>query len=246
MQLFEARETKVDDNLARPRMLLRRGLLLAAAVALLSACSVIPPQQVNDPLGLHGEELVVTFAPATSSGVSAAATLGAQSVAGSANGVFEFADLEGGLPINPGTLTNDIDFASVRLSPADETTAPETITLSDAALDIRMWQGAASYEDAAADERVQYLLAAGGPITLERVTCFGIDSSCSYTVDSDALALGTVKFSGAPLGNLMQIIFNAPSPNLGSASFSVQAVPETVAGMTLTITLDAAEGTIGF
>lgn len=246
MQFFEARELKANANPGRGRTILRRGLMLAAAVVLVSACSVIPPQEVSNPLGLHGEELEVTFAPVTDSGVSAAATLGAQAVAGSANGVFEFADLDGNLPINPGTLTNDVDFASVRLAPADLNDAPETITLSDAALTIRVWQGAASYEDAAAEDRVENLLAAGGPITLERVTCFGLESSCSYAVVGDGPALGTVKLSGNPLRNLMGIAFNLPSPNLGSASLAVQAEPDSLAGKTLTIKLAAAEGTVGF
>lgn len=237
--------TVLSSNSTRRRQVggvLLRFVPLVAIVTFVAACSVIPAQEVQDPLGLHGEELQVAFVGAASL-QGAGAELGAQAVTGSAGSEFQFDDLEGSLPVNPGTLANDISIATARLAPATEADAPETITLSGGELTVRVWQGAADYEDAG-DQRVQYVLEVSGPITLTRSSCFA--GECSYSFVGDEPALGTVKLSGNPMRTLLDIVFDEPSPNSGSVSLEVQAEPDTLAGKSLTVRLAANEGTVGF
>lgn len=220
-----------------------RTLIVVAAVSFLAACSAIPQQPVNDPLGLDSMELALTFVGATSAG--AGSDFGAQAVAGEFTDTFTFDDWDVELPVNPGTLTNDVSIASASLEPATSADAPMEIVLSEPLLTIQLWQGADSYQEAGAADRVEYVLEAEGAITLARGTC-AVDSRCSYSYQGADLAFGTVKLSGNPLGNLIRIATSEPTPNSGSVSLSVQGEPDALAGKTLNIRLDAAEGSVGF
>lgn len=240
MQRFEPNVSADPSPIRRTWKVLRGVLPLVGAAALISACSLIPPQEVNDPLGLNGEELAVAFVGVTSAGEG----FGAQAVAGDASGTFDFADLGGDIPLNPGTLSNPVSIASAKLGPATEADAPDVITLSDAVLTIRVWQGAATYEVAEGANRVEHVLTVSEPINLNVGSCFA--GSCSYTLDGDGPAFGAVNLSGSPLSTLLDIAFNAPSPNHGSATLTVQGEPDELAGKTLTLTLAAATGTVSF
>jgi len=226
----------------RPLASLGRMLPVAAAAVLLAACAVIPAQPVTDPLGLDSKQLALSFEAAAG---PTAAEIGPQAVTGTAFGTIEFEDWDLELPVNPGTLSNEVSIASAALSPANSADAPEQITLSAPVLTVRVWHGAASYELAAADDRVEHVLEATNSITLSRGIC-ALSGSCSYSYDGEALAFGTIKFSGAPLGNLLSIATQAPTPNLGSVELSVQGEPDGLAGKTLTVKLAALEGSVGF
>lgn len=228
-------------SVRRTRSSLVRSLPIAAVVLLLAACSVVPPQSVTDPLGLDSEQLAVTFEDAAAG--PAGANLGAQAVTGTFSGGFEFEDWDVNLPVSPGTLSNAVSIASASLEPA--TGAPAEIVLSEAILTVRLWHGAASYEDAADADRVEHVLEAPGAITLTRGTC-AMNDRCSYSYGGDDLAFGTINLSGSPLRNLVMIATSEPTPNLGSVSLTVQGEPDTLAGKTLNVRLAAAEGTVGF
>src|SRR5690606_15239006 len=117
-------ETGTGDVQTAGRSLRWVGALLAASV-ILAACSAIPPQSVTDPLGLDGQSVAVAFA----------GFAGVQAVPGEGGGTFTVADLDGSLPLNPGTMTNTVAIASARLSGEF---GPDTITITSAALTVRI------------------------------------------------------------------------------------------------------------
>lgn len=221
-----------------------RAVVAVLAAGLLAACAVVPPQQVTDPLGLDSQQLALQFVAPTN--LPAAAGVGAQAVAGDISTTFEFDDWDVDIPISPGTLTNDVSIKGASLAPVTEAEAPEQITLSDPVLTLQVWQGAATYGEAAADDKAQYVLEGASSITLTRGSCVIAGERCPYTYSGSDPAFGTIKLSGTPLGNLFNIATQAPSPNDGSVSLTVQGEPDTLAGKTLTITLSAGEGTVGF
>lgn len=217
-------------------------LAVVIVAALLAACSVIPPQSVSDPLGLDSEQLALQFVgPA-----AATAEVGPQAVTGAIATSFEFEDWDVDIPVTPGTLTNDVSIKSASLSPVTEAEAPAEITLSDPVLTLRVWQGAATWDDADAGDRVEYVLESASSITLVRGTCVITGSRCPYAYQGGDAAFGSIKLSGTPLQNLFNIATSEPTPNSGSVSLTVQGEPDSLAGKTLTITLSAAEGTVGF
>lgn len=216
-------------------------LAVVVVAALLAACSVIPPQSVTDPLGLDSELLALQFV-----GPTAAAQVGPQAVTGAIATSFEFEDWDADIPVTPGTLTNDVSIKAASLSPVTEAEAPAEITLSDPVLTLRVWQGAATWDDADAGDRVEYVLESASSITLVRGTCVITGSRCPYAYQGGDAAFGSIKLSGTPLQNLFNIATSEPTPNSGSVSLTVQGEPDSLAGKTLTITLSAAEGTMGF
>lgn len=218
---------------------------VALAAALLAACAAVPPQSVTDPLGLDSQQLALQFVAPTT---AAAADLGAQAVGGEAAAAFQFDDWDIDSPVRPGTLTNDVTIKSASLSPATEADAPAEITLSDPVLTVRVWQGAATFEEAADADRVEHVLEATAAITLVRDgTCvISGGGTCRYAYDGDSAALGVIKLSGSSLSSLFNIATAEPTPNSGSVSLTVQGSPDDLEGRSLTLTLGAAEGTIGF
>jgi len=226
-------ETGTGDVQTAGRSLRWVGALLAASV-ILAACSAIPPQSVTDPLGLDGQSVAVAFA----------GFAGVQAVPGEGGGTFTVADLDITLPINPGALMNTVAIKSARLSGPN---GPNTITLTGAELTTRIWQGAATFEEAAADARAEASLTTTSPIVLEIGSCFPVDTGpCSYTYQSGPTTLGDLTLSGTPLSTLLSIVTTAPSPNNGNVSLTLQADPDQLAGRTLTIVLEASEGEIRF
>lgn len=204
---------------------------LLAASLLLSACSAIGPQPVSNPLGLHGQNVDVVFPGA----------LGVLAVPGEGGGSFTFADVEFGVPIKPGALTNAVGIASAVLSGA---TGPDTITITDPQLTVRIWHGAPSYDLAPEGGRATVSVSSTATIVLARGTCFA--SSCSYHYQSGPRSLGDLKLSGAELSAAFSVMTQEPSPNQGTAELALQADPDELAGRTLTIKLDAAEGELRF
>ena len=206
------------------------GALLAASV-ILAACSAIPPQSVTDPLGLDGQSVAVRFA----------GFAGVQAVPGDGGGTFTVADLDVSLPLNPGTMLNTVAIASARLLGE---TGPETISITNAELTVRIWQGAESFDLASESDRAEVGLATDATMVLERGSCFA--GSCNYIYQSGPTKLGDLKLSGATLSTALSVMTTAPSPNSGSVSLTVQADPDELAGRTLTIELEASEGEIRF
>jgi hypothetical protein len=215
---------------------LRSIALVSLLIVLLAGCGrLIPPIDVEDPLGLDGQQIDVTFGPAVTG-------LAPLSVAGSASASFTFEDADlGKLPINPKQIVNELGIANATL---DREAGPEVITLSDIGVVVRVWQGAASYQDAAANQRAEATFAASGPVTL--VTTGGFGGATTYAVSSASSDLGVLTVSGSDVGNLMTILSELPSTNQGSISVTLQGDPDELLGDTLTIELDAWNGQIKF
>lgn len=223
--------TSADD--ARPvagRGPLLLGALLAASMVL-AACSAIPPQSVTNPLGLDGQDVAVVFAGG----------FGSQAVPGSGGGTFTVADLDAGLPLNPGALLNEVGIASARLSGAS---GPDTITISNPELTLRIWHGADTFDLASEDGRAEVTLATTVVMVLEKGTCFA--TACDYTFQAGTTTFGDLELSGTTLSNALGVMTQAPSPNSGSVSLTLQADPDELAGRTLTIELEASEGEVRF
>ncbi|HEX7000225.1 MAG TPA: hypothetical protein VF164_00860 [Trueperaceae bacterium] len=215
---------------------LRLAFAAAVATALLTACSsLIPDQNVTDPLGLDGQSVAIAF--------PGGETVVAMAVTGSGSADFTFPDLEiPDLPLSPAELTNEVSIASASLN-AGAGEAPDQITLSGATLTVRVWHGAATFDDA--DDKADFVLNAQGAVTLTRGGCT-VDS-CAYTYTGVLPAFGVASLTGAELASAMQVATEAPTPNDGHVSLSVAGEPEAdLAGRTLTITLDGESGTIGF
>lgn len=213
----------------------RTPLALAAACvfgAVLSACSVIPPQSVTNPLGLDGRQVTVAFP----------ATVAIQAVQGEGAGTFAFDDFTESLPVRPGLLTNTVALdTTARLSgPA----GIDTITLTDPVLMVRLWHGAATYDDAADDARAEVTLETSATIVYADPSCFA--NVCDYKYQSGPRTLGDLSLSGSDLGAVLDILTQAPTPNGGSVSLTVQGDPDALAGRTLQFTLDAEEGELRF
>lgn len=202
------------------------GAVLLASV--LAACALVPPQSVTDPFGLDGTPVPVYFE-------GAAAALVPQAVNGSARGVFEFDDFSGSLPLNPGSIRNEIRLRSADL---DDPDGPATITLTSLVMTVRAWQGAAEYASAEPANRAELTLTMNETLTLVRGDCTAV--SCSYEVDG--ATLGTLRAEGAALRSLLNVATTAPTPNQGQAAMEVVAAEDALAGRTLLIVLDASEG----
>lgn len=213
----------------------RASLALAAAcatIAVLSACSAIPPQSVTNPLGLDGQQVTVSFP----------AAVAIQAVQGEGAGTFTFDDFTESLPLKPGLLTNTVALdTTARLSgPA----GIDTITLTDPVLTVRLWHGAATYDDAAGDARAEVTLQATATIVYADPSCFA--GVCDYKYQSGPRTLGDLSLSGSNLATVLDILTQAPTPNGGSVSLTVQGDPDELAGRTLRFTLDAEEGELRF
>lgn len=220
---------------ARPLHLVTIGL---ATLALAACGALIPDQTVGNPLGLDGQTVAITF--------PAPATLVTQAVQGDAEADFAFQDFEtdiSSLPVSPAELSNDLSIKTASLS-GDTATAPETITLSDAVVDLRLWHDAATYAEAASGHRVQVTAQSQGAVTLERDTCS--ETACTYTYDGAAPAFGVASFTGAQLSAGLTIFTQAPTTNSGHVALTLTGEPDSLAGRTLTITIDASQGTLKF
>lgn len=205
-----------------------------AASLLLSACSAIPPQSVADPLGLHGQQVQVAFP----------AALSALAVTGEGAGTFVFDDDEAiaKLPLRPGLLTNRVRLAdTVRLSGPE---GIDTITITDPVLTVRLWQGAETFEEAEDGAKAEVSLTTTATIVYGDPSCFA--TVCDFKLKSGPRTLGDVSLSGTALSTVLDILGEEPSPNHGSASLTLQADPDELAGRTLRFTLEAAEGELRF
>lgn len=219
-----------------------RALLVAcgALVALaLTACGMlIPDQSVGNPLGLDGQTIAITF--------PAPATLVAQAVQGDAEADFAFQDFEtdiSALPVSPAELANELSIESASLS-GDPATAPESITLSDAVVVLQIWHDAASYGDALDGHRTEVTAESQGAITLERDTC-SVDA-CTYSYGGATPAFGVASFTGSQLAAGLTIFTQAPTTNSGHVALTLTGEPDSLAGRTLTITVDASQGKLKF
>src|SRR5690554_2538855 len=198
--------------------------------ALLAACGLVPPQEISNPFGLDGTPVAVHFPGDT-------ASLAPQAVTGSASGDFEFDDYDASLPVSPGSIQNEIRFASAVL---DDPEGPASITLTSAVLTVRVWQGAADFGSAEPSDRSQFALDMNGSLTLTRGACTA--TGCNY--DVEGATLGTLRAQGAALSSLLNVATNAPTPNQGQASLEVVAEEDELAGSTLLIILDASQGSV--
>lgn len=209
-------------------------LLGALTMGVLGACSsFIPDQQVSNPLALDSQRVAMTFRP----------PFGVQAFEGETT-PYTFADID--LSAVPGwvkaaSLTNKVAVRSAELNSA---TGPESITLSGIKFTLEVWQGAATYGAASASNRLLTGFDVSGNVVLTRGIC-DLDS-CSYSVDASNATLGTLNLTGATLNSALTVISQAPTPNIGMAHVLGESNDATLDGLTLTLTLDAQDGTIKF
>ncbi len=216
-----------------------RVVVLAAGLAtlLLTACgALIPDQAVTDPFQLDGKTIAVPF-PVPGALVS-------QAVMGTAQVSFTFPDIEWpNLPVDPAKLTNEVSIASATLD-APEATAPTEIVLSDAVMTAYMWHGADTYAEADPADRFSFVAQSQGVVTLTRQDCDA--TSCDYGYTGDVPAFGVAALGGSTLAAALSVSTEAPSPNGARVELSLNGEPDSLAGHTLTITVDAENGVIGF
>src|SRR5690606_20815752 len=168
---------------------------LSIALVLLAGCGLVPPIGGENPLGLDGQTVDVTFGPQ-------ATELAPLSVGGTASGAFTFEDADlGDLPVNPKQLVNELGIANATL---DRAGGPEVITLSDIDVVLRVWQNAASYDAAAANQRAEASFAASGAVTLSAYG--GGTDTTDYVVSSASGDVGLVTMSGSDAANLLTIL----------------------------------------
>lgn len=205
-----------------------------AAALLLAACSsLVPDQPIQNPLALDSQRVPARFPL-----VDHLALPG-----GGESSTYTFADID--LSAVPGwlkaaSLTNRIAVRSAQLDTVD---GPDSITLSDISFTLELWQGAATYGEAAASDRLRVGFDVDGEVVLTKGACTA--TACDYTADASGAKLGTLDLKGATLDTALNILAKAPTPNSGRASVTVQG-PDALYGHQLTLVLDAEEGKIRF
>lgn len=198
----------------------------------LTACGLIPAQPVNDPLQIDGQQLDVVFGGGDA--------LAAQTILGRSVAEFQFSNTDDiGIPIGPARVTAPLGFdPSATLDVAG---GPEQITLSDLSVTVRVWEGASTFDAAASDARVEVSAEFVGTITLSRV-----GTGSSYTFDNDVAGLLLLELTGSAPGRFLAIATDGPQTNFGSIELTAGADPDSLAGSTLTVTVQAGEGEVSF
>jgi hypothetical protein len=215
---------------------------LALALAL-SACGLIPPIPVTDPLHLDGEQVTLEVGASGSS-------LAVQAVpaAGGTSAPVQFNDQDFGAPRAPSSLRVDGGFKPTATVMASS--YPETLTLSNIQLTVRLWDGAQSFEAANTNRRAEVTASYDGNLTLSRSeACSDFAESCEYTFTNTDLLQGSLRLelTGATLSRALDIIENAPQPNYVEALVTLQVAGnpnDPLPGTEIMLELDMADGQI--
>lgn len=214
---------------------------IASLALVLGGCGLVPPVPVNNPLQLDGAELAVTVPGSSPASISPLAV-----TATGTTGSLPFDDWNLNLPLNPRSLTVNGGFQrAVTVVPSDGTDCPATLTISNIALTVRIWDGATTFDSASSSRRVSSEASHSGSLTMTSNPGF----PCRYTFDPADLLAGRLKveLSGATLGRVLDIVQNTPQTNYVEAmiTMAVSGIPtDPSAGTVIRFTLDMAEGEV--
>ena len=218
-------------------------VLAPMLILMLSGCGLIPDIEVSNPLQFDGASIPVQF--------GAAPTLRLQAVSGTGGlaDPIPFSDEDiNSAPTGPAALTIDGGFVTEVVLVAD--VYPDEIVLNDISLEVRLWQGAETFADASADNKVEPdPFTAGIPLTLNKVDA-GCAASCTYAFAFPDVAGSSlqIEIRGSDLGKTLEIIGDSPNANFVDVTLSVTAssTPDIGPGSSLTLTLDAGDGVLTF
>lgn len=211
------------------------------SLILLGACGLLPPIPINDPLGLHNAELAVTVAVNPTSMSALAVT-----DAGGTTTPIPFKDLNLSLPLNPRSLTVYGGLQSaVTVALPEGAVCPETLTISNITLTVKLWDGATTYDGAIEARRVSVPASDPRSFTMSRDS----ETSCSYTFGRTDLLVGSlqVELSGDKLSRAIGIIQSAPGDNYVEATITMTVSGTPIhpsPGTVITFRLDMARGEV--
>jgi hypothetical protein len=216
-------------------------LVLSGCGNLLSG--LIPDSEVDNPLQFDGASIEVAL--------GSGATLRRQAIGGSGSldEAIAFGDQDlGPNALSPALLAIDGGFAGEAVLVADA--YPNQLVLDDIELSLRLWQGAESFDDAGSDDRLAPdPIVAGSSLTLTKVDT-GCSASCLYAFAFPSVASSSlqIELDGSDLDRALEIIRESPDANFVDVSLTltIASDPELGPGGTLTLTLDAADGTLAF
>lgn len=215
----------------------------------LSACSLIPPQRVTDPLGLDGVQ--VPLGPIAAAGVAA---LGPQQ----STSCTELADVASHCAETEGETFEDAEdsrFAGIvarfetsvgvrpeiELVRADATPWPERVSLSAGTFDLYL-------EDTTSGVALDpepFTVTPDAPVTFERGDCG--TTTCSYTAEETDPVTFPLVFLGAELDALIQIITEGGSNQMsGTLAYEVSADGASAESFVVAVTLSSPEGRVYF
>lgn len=205
---------------------MKKVTLLGAALGLsvvFASCGLIPPIEVENPLGLNG---AVLDAPLSATGTSIRLQVAGQ---GNATVSSTFADTTASIPFTPSSFNVKMVLRSVTISPncaAIGTATSITVTVSDMKVAVS--------DSTTADPPVVRSVTATVPTFTFKITPAGVVS------DLNAAAL---LFAIPNIGTAIGIISTAPTPNTVKVDATVATSPA-LGGCTLRITFDAGRGEI--
>ncbi len=214
---------------------------LALALAL-GACGLIPPIPVNDPLHLDGQQVTLEVGATADS-----LAVQALPAAGGTSAPVQFNDQDFGAPRAPTSLRVNGGFKPTATVKASN--YPDTLTLSNIQLIVRLWDGAQSFEAANTNRRVEATASYLGSLTLNRnEACSDFAESCEYTFSNPNLLQGSLKLelTGTNLSRALEIIETSPQPNFVEARVTLQVSgdPDPLPGTEIILELDMADGQI--
>lgn len=192
------------------------GLIVLSCV--LSACGLIPPQAVSNPLGLDGQTLDVVIAGSSALQVQAV---------GQATATGGFADIDS--PLSPANFEINQAFASTVRVTVSQGDLPSRIELSNLQLSVSVSDESRSTE---------FTLEPSGTATLTQL------SGSNYSL-SELRFSGNLR--GSVLNQLNPILtsggFNTVTASL---SLTTNSTPDLPAGSSLTLSFASGSGSVSF
>lgn len=220
--------------------------VVSALAALLSACgvvnSLIPDQEIGNPLGLDGKTVTMTRTSSTGLSTQAGVTYTDATLSAS------FADPDlGSLPggIKPNELVVALAIGpTVEMTGSATATFPDSVTFSNASLDLTV-------DDASGDAAFEDTFDATGlNLVLTKSSCTADNTagtqSCSYSTSTSGNAsVLLMDIASADFNTLWKLMTNDASPNTVSGSFSLTTSAE-IPATSVTVTLQLPNGTLKF
>lgn len=223
-------------------------VLLGAVLALaLSACNqFIPPQTVNNPLGLNTQS--VTLGNFTALSLAPQATTTKASFQGTKSTTIQDINLSG-VPswAKPNGFQTAVNASSIKLTSSSAVTFPSSMTVSRAQITLKLSDPKSGTsmtwnEDTGATAKQLLLLSSSGSCTST--------TSCSYTVakGSDLSgALANVSLTSTQTSELWTILTTGSSTNDVSLNVTLTVTSsQNIPASTMVITIDDAKGTLTF
>ena len=216
--------------------------LALAALLTLAGCGVVADRVVSDPLQLDGVQIKVDL-PAASLRTA---------VAGSGTTPplpFVDRELSEG-PLGPRRLRIDGGFEAFVTIVDGGDAYPDRLTLSAIALDLRLWEGASSFDEAAEDARLELPFGTGTSLTLDKLDPACDAAPCLYRFALPILAASSLplELSGGDLRTALAILTGGSNANFLQVTLDldVEAEPALAAGSAAVLTLTAPGGILGF